>query len=74
MSTPIGLQVPPEQNNSEKTELVNGIETTKDEIESNMIIRAIASELVDSTKVNLRDAQTYCAIIINNCQAPITIK
>lgn len=60
------FEVSHEQNNLENKELVNGIETTKDEIESHMIIKAIASELVDSTRINIRDAQTYCAILFDD--------
>lgn len=42
------------------------VETTDEEIESHMIIRAIASEFIDSSKITLRDAQTYCAILYND--------
>lgn len=48
------------------------IETTADEFEGFQIVRAIATELVDPSRVILRDAKSYCAILLDdNNRKPI---
>lgn len=48
------------------------IETTDDEIMGCMIIKSILSEKVDSKRVDMRDAQSYCAILLDeNNRKPI---
>ena len=40
--------------------------TTQDEIDGFQIVRAIASKLVDPRRIVMRDAQTYCAILLDD--------
>lgn len=48
------------------------VETTADETEGFNIIRAIASELVDPSRVVMRDQRSYCAILLDdNNRKPI---
>ena len=42
------------------------IETSEIEIEGFQIVRAIASELVDPSRVIMRDAKSYCAILLDD--------
>jgi hypothetical protein len=48
--------------NSEET----GIVTTAEEIEGFHIVRAILSELVSPRRIVMRDAQSYCAILLDD--------
>lgn len=51
---------------------VSEFETTADEIEGFQIVRAIASELVDPSRVVMRDSKSYCAILLDdNNRKPI---
>lgn len=50
----------------------DGIETTTDELEAYRIIRAIGAELVDPERIVVRDAKSYCAILLDdNNRRPI---
>lgn len=42
------------------------IETTADEVEGFQIVRAIASEVVDPARIVMRDAKSYCAILLDD--------
>lgn len=47
-------------------------ETTADEIEGFQIVRAIASELVEPSRVFIRDSKSYCAVLLDdNNRKPI---
>ncbi len=49
-----------------------GIETTPEELEGYRIIQAIGAELIDSERIAIRDAKSYCAILLdNNNRRPI---
>jgi predicted type IV restriction endonuclease len=49
-----------------------GIETTLEELEGYRIIQAIGAELIDSERIAIRDAKSYCAILLdNNNRRPI---
>lgn len=51
---------------------VNDIETTKQEVEGFHIIQAITSEIVDPSRIIMRDAKSYCAILLDdNNRKPI---
>ncbi|MBK0381200.1 type I restriction endonuclease [Mucilaginibacter segetis] len=59
---------------SQKTDISDGnnIETTEDEIVGCLIIKSILSEKIDPKRVDLRDAQSYCAILLDdNNRKPI---
>jgi len=62
------------QKNIEEEKIVenNGIETTEEELEGYRIIRAIGAELVDPERIAIRDAKSYCAILLDdNNRRPI---
>jgi hypothetical protein len=42
------------------------VETTLDEMQGFMIVRAIAAEVVPVSRITLRDAQSYCAILFDD--------
>lgn len=62
------------QDAQEATEIVHesvigadtGIVTTQEEIDAYNIIKAIASELTDPSRVAMRDAKSYCAILFDD--------
>ncbi|GAB7552677.1 type I restriction enzyme HsdR N-terminal domain-containing protein [Novosphingobium sp. 11B] len=43
-----------------------GVVTTQEEISGFHIVQAIASRLVDPKRVNIRDAKSYCAILLDD--------
>lgn len=48
------------------------VETTEDEIEGYNIIRSIGAELVDPSRIFIRDSQSYCAVLLDdNNRKPI---
>ncbi|EHM48685.1 type I restriction enzyme HsdR N-terminal domain-containing protein [Hafnia alvei] len=48
------------------------IETTEDEINAYLIVKAIASKSVSPSRISIRDSKTYCAILFdNNNRKPI---
>ena len=50
----------------------DGIETTPEELEGHRIIRAIGAEFVDPERIAIRDAKSYCAILLDdNNRRPI---
>lgn len=50
----------------------DGIVTTPDELEAHRIIRAIGAEFVNPDRIAIRDAKSYCAILLdNNNRRPI---
>jgi hypothetical protein len=50
----------------------NKIETTPDELQGFMIVRAIAAEVVPVSRIVMRDAQSYCAVLFDdNNRKPI---
>lgn len=44
-------------------EVDDGIETTPEEMEAFRIIQAVGSEIIDPTRIFMRDAKAYCAIL-----------
>ncbi|MCC6613667.1 MAG: type I restriction enzyme HsdR N-terminal domain-containing protein [Anaerolineae bacterium] len=42
------------------------VETTEDEMEAHRIVRAILREVVDAKRIVMRDAQSYCAILLDD--------
>lgn len=50
----------------------DGIETTAEEMEAFRIIQAIGAEVTDAERIFIRDAKSYCAILLdNNNRKPI---
>lgn len=53
-------------------EAVGGIVTTPEEVEGYQIIRAIVREVVRADRVHMRDAKSYCAVLLDdNNRKPI---
>ena len=63
-SPPIGTDDATDAVGSETTE--EGVVTTQDEISGFHIIQAIASRLIDPKRVIIRDAKSYCAILLDD--------
>lgn len=51
---------------TESTNGVDGIVTTEDEKEAYQVVRAIVREVVKVDRIAMRDAKTYCAILLDN--------
>ncbi|TDK41118.1 type I restriction endonuclease [Antarcticimicrobium luteum] len=50
----------------------DGIVTTEEEIEAHRIVRAIGAKIVDVSRIAIRDAKSYCAILMDdNNRRPI---
>lgn len=50
----------------------NNVETTEEETEAYLIIKAILRKTVDTKRIFIRDSQSYCAILLdNNNRKPI---
>jgi hypothetical protein len=61
-----------DEGTDEEPVIASEIETTADEIEGFQIVRAIASEVVDPSRVFMRDSKSYCAILLDdNNRKPI---
>lgn len=65
-----------EASNTEETQTTtpvqNEIETTPEELEAYRIICAIGTEYVDTDRITMRDAKSYCAILLDdNNRRPI---
>lgn len=66
--------IEPEEPNKQPTQKVDvaAIVTTQEEIEGFHIIRAILRDVVSPRRINMRDAQSYCAILLDdNNRKPI---
>ncbi len=61
-----------DEGSDEEPVIVSEIETTADEIEGFQIVRAIASEVVDPSRIFMRDSKSYCAVLLDdNNRKPI---
>lgn len=63
-SSPLGTDDASDAVSSDSTE--EGVVTTPDEISGFHIIQAIASRLIDPKRVIIRDAKSYCAILLDD--------
>ena len=50
----------------EVSEEVNDVETTSEELEGFRIVQAIAARHIDPKRIHLRDAKSYCAILLDD--------
>ena len=64
-TTRIDEEITPEQS-GELTESGKEIETTAQEWQAYDIVKAIVHDLVASDRVAIRDAQSYCAVLVDN--------
>lgn len=51
---------------TQEVQMDDGIITTEDELEAYRIIRSILSEMFDPARIVMRDAKTYCAILLDD--------
>lgn len=59
-------------NEKEKVKDNNGIITTEEEWQGYYIVKAILTEIIDPTRVSIRDTQRYCGILLDdNNRKPI---
>ena len=59
-------------NEKEKVEDNNGIITTEEEWQGYFIVKAILTEIIDPTRVSIRDTKRYCGILLDdNNRKPI---
>lgn len=65
-SAPPAVEVAEPVESDNETALSKDIETTEDEIRGHMIIQAIVSNVIDPDRVVMRDAKSYCAILIDD--------
>ncbi|NNU81952.1 restriction endonuclease [Halovulum dunhuangense] len=54
------------ENSVEAVEPVDDIVTTQEEIEGMLTIKSIVRAVIDSKRVGLRDAKSYCAILVDD--------
>lgn len=47
-------------------EASDGIETTAEEIEGMMTVRAIVHSVIQASRINLRDSKSYCAVLVDD--------
>ncbi|MFN3684671.1 MAG: type I restriction endonuclease [Fimbriimonadaceae bacterium] len=67
-SAPVGAAQPPEGATADDGKVV----TTEEEREAYLIVKAIVREVVDPKRVVMRDAESYCAILLDdNNRKPI---
>lgn len=65
-------QVAPEDVSTAEQAEGDGIETTPEELEGFRIIQAIGAELIEPERIAMRDAKSYCAILLDdNNRRPI---
>lgn len=71
-ATPMVAEAVVAQVDSESMPIDDAVETTEDEIQGHLIIRAMLGDIVDLNRVAMRDAKSYCAIILDdNNRQPI---
>jgi len=66
--------IPVSKDDSDVDETIenDGIVTTSEELDAYRIIQAIGAELIDPERIAIRDAKSYCAILLdNNNRKPI---
>jgi hypothetical protein len=56
---------------TESIEPLAGIVTTEEEWEGYYFVKAILHDVIDPTRVIMRDARSYCAILLDNNRKPI---
>lgn len=42
------------------------VETTQDELDAYLVVKAIVREVIDVTRVKIRDTQSYCSILVDD--------
>lgn len=55
----------------EAPENPDAVVTTDDECEACMIVKAIVREIIRTARVGMRDARSYCAILVDNNRKPL---
>lgn len=69
---PSAEELADEEENGEDTSLRDGVETTQDELDGFNVVKAILREVVDVSRVTMRDTKSYCGILLDdNNRKPI---
>lgn len=66
LSSALNASTPPDPSGAEEEQEVGEIHTTDEEISGYRIVQAIASKLVDPRRIVMRDAKSYCAILLDD--------
>lgn len=69
LKTALKTEIAQEENNEvvvSQTEEKSNIETTEEELEGFMVVKAILREIIDVSRIVYRDAQTYFAILFDD--------
>lgn len=62
---------PPIESIDEPSEDESDIVTTEEEREGYMIVKAIAREAIGADRIIMRDAKSYCAVLVDNNRKPL---
>ncbi len=66
LTTALSASSPRDEDIAENEPAVGDIMTTPEEIDGFHIVRAIAARMVDPKRVHMRDAKSYCAILLDD--------
>lgn len=68
LTTALTASSPVEEDDSDRTNepAAGDIVTTQDEIDGFHIVRAIGSKVVDPKRITIRDAKSYCAVLLDD--------
>ena len=58
----------PDPTPTEEVQIIrdNGIVTTEDELEGFRIVRAILAQIIDPSRIYLRDTKSYCGVLLDD--------
>jgi hypothetical protein len=72
LQSALASETAPLEGNEEAEEEAEEVVTTPEEIEAFYIVKSILREVTDVSRVHIRDAKTYCSVILdNNNRKPI---
>jgi len=67
LTSALSASNPPEETDTlASSETSDGLETTEDEIAGFQIVRAIGAQKVDPKRIIMRDAKSYCAVLLDD--------
>lgn len=67
LTSALSASNPPEEaDGGNSSESHDGLETTDDEIAGFQIVRAIGAQKVDPNRIVMRDAKSYCAVLLDD--------
>lgn len=71
LSSALADTEPSPEEPQEPTEDGSEIVTTEEEIEGYMIVKAIGRETIGAERIIMRDAKSYCAVLVDNNRKPL---